>query len=419
MGNKKKHLLAKKRKGWLSEFFDKIITEIAKFIAQHVVKIIGSIIFFFILGILGFKNIDSIHAFVNDILLTRYETIKSDKKNISPAEALSIAKIYVGPEAVEAKPFRNKDNDRQYIAVMTNLPTSGSFSKIEIVLLEGNSSVYKNTETGIILNGVDPHPNVMQIEDVQKDGNKEIFTNTGFYGNSGYTKELRIYDTIIHKVYELDINVSYYRDNATILDPPGEPDDEVIANWMLNKAKDDIPNRLDGENAGTTYSWEKIHGVGFHSGKLHITEVPGRLVTGPNSSLGCHVDDGDYEWDSIFKGGVYGYDKKRNTSFIVYVPQLDLNWVDSLISGNKYLWIDAVFDGGILVYNKEDQSLEIIPVPEIRNPTLNRDPELVKGKPILLSYQDLSLYWRSEKLTLPQNINVEKEFENSFTCINK
>jgi hypothetical protein len=100
-------------------------------------------------SILGAISTTVIISLLTLAATTVYQEVRqflSEIQNISHEEALAVARQNIGADTVDAIPFRNKDSDQQYIAVITETPDDqrpGCLPPAWTVhLLEGTQGMY-------------------------------------------------------------------------------------------------------------------------------------------------------------------------------------------------------------------------------------------------------------------------------------
>lgn len=83
-------------------------------------------------------------------LWRKLEEWHAASRNISEDQALKAARRTIGPEVLDAIPFRNKDSEQQYIAFVTKFE-SDEFPKeqLRLDLLEGSEGAYRRVDIGL------------------------------------------------------------------------------------------------------------------------------------------------------------------------------------------------------------------------------------------------------------------------------
>lgn len=357
------------------------------------------------------------------ILVSSYILIFfSDLQNISREEALAAAKVTVGANTLDAIPFRNKDTDKQYIAVTTFEKQEFTVypALADVILLEGTAQIYQVRDTGMQAIVTSDEPTYkgkrfadIEIVDINNDGNKEVFARAGNFGSSGYTLELQLYDSLTRETHFLTYG-GEYGDVPKISDSSSSSS-STVTGWLLRQ----MEKVQFFDPSDEAVIWEQNNGKGFHEGSMEIYEVQGEID--PRGSVNCEIDDGDYKWISLFKGPVYAYDISRDVHFIVYVPWWVYGHVRSMISGEEYLWMGVAREDGLLVYHKSSRSLEIMPFPELEQLLANSGVEGVPDNVGTLQIRDETLYFDGEfgnliRLSLPNKINFRQEFGNAVSC---
>lgn len=334
----------------------------------------------------------------------------SDVRNVSYADAMNSAKLTVGAKTIDVIPFRNRDRNYQYIAVIaTESPPNDAFPLYEIYLLEGKNGLYEITDTKMSIFEQPPSESNFGVIDFDKDGNKEVFAIEQIFGGSGYSFNVQVYSTIDRNLWTLEMG-GEYNDTPVITQTNVNKDNEKLLTWMTQAAEKLTPGYSLNNQVGGGTDWEINNGKGFYSGKPILTEIKGKVSEG-SVTIACHIDDGQFEWTSFFKYSVFAYDKQRNVNYIIYTPWWDYGWVQSMISGKDYLWLGVGVDNGLLTYHKASQTLSVFPIPELKYAGGIQDA--IIG---ILRYDDSALYFGDTKLTLPENISFPDEFANAYGC---
>jgi hypothetical protein len=218
------------------------------------------------------------------------------------------------------------------------------------------------------------------VVDIDEDGNKEVYSmyrSLPGAGTGSYLIKIKLYDSLAAELYELKGSAE---PSSTTVNPRfiGARPKEEFSTWMSQKA--DTLVLFDQGTRAQDEEWEQLtekerhnkevrdwirdNGVGFDEGQLKIKEHEGQIPKSGASS--CSIDDGDFEWRPHFKGALFGYDKFRDSHYVVWVPKSNYDMVGpSMIAGRQYLWFDLIKDDGLLVFDKGAQALRVIPVPEL------------------------------------------------------
>lgn len=319
--------------------------------------------------------------------------------NISREEALGIAKERVGARIIQVVPFRNRDSSHQYIAVLDAVPISIGdpfpYPKAAVKVLEGDEDIYQVLETELKVGDMFG-PLRFGVLDVDQDGNKEIYTITRDGGTGWYGFQIQVYDTLTHEYYTLQGGGSYSDPSPEVEFSANTKEKKNLANWFRQEAAKLNLNVEKSEYDKAIQAWLRDNGRGFYEGQLKVRYFDGELTIG--STALCTVDDGEYIWRSYFKGAVLGYDKTKDASFVVYVPDNAYEWVSYLVSGKQYLWMSPR-DKPLLALDKTHFTLRSLPI--------DKDSE---------DQSWLSEAVRKKPLPMLDDIDLQVEFEDFVTC---
>jgi hypothetical protein len=411
-------------------------------------------------SILGTISTTVILSFLTLVATTLYHEARqflSEIQNISQEEALAVARQNIGADTVDAIPFRNIDSDQQYIAVITKTPDDerpGCVPPVWTVhLLEGTEGMYHEVPDlrmkACDFKGV---PNVdystyegnhfpewyrkklFSVIDVDDDGNKEVHSVVREGGmGSGYTFRVDVYSSLERRHYWLAAVGEFSSPMLTYDTSTNLAQNSKVAGWMQEKARNLTFNKPVGKTTTpdeqerlykeAVEEWLRANGRGFYEGKVDVREHPGDIPS-LGSTVACSVDDEGFRWLSYFKGALFGYDESRHTYFVVYVPYSEYGWVDRMVAGKRYLWLEVGTNDGILAFDKESRALKIVPVPELSNFVKETTSQSGETYPIRLHDEDYrglnvsdgSLRLGNTRLTLPAYIKTEEELAGATVC---
>jgi hypothetical protein len=204
------------------------------------------------------------------------------------------------------------------------------------------------------------------VQDLDRDGQKEIVFASSSFGSGGGSKSLSIYVPARRKLYTLTVQYQWSSpaepSMKIALEP--NPQDESDRKWLLaleDKARavqflDPVP-RLDLTDArNAVVRWHKENG-GLESGAVRLHYYEGEPVY--DASIMARITDGDVTWTAYFKGPVYGYVGPERKHFVVYSPVNAYWWPTCLAVDEKFLWI-GTRGNGIIRYDKGAKSLRKI-----------------------------------------------------------
>jgi hypothetical protein len=139
---------------------------------------------------------------------------------------------------------------------------------------------------------------------------------------------------------------------------------EIIA-WSYF-GSDDYSKAYDafkaiGHQDGLELSEWFINNDGIKSGVLTIKEYPGEIPTPASETVRAENDR--YSFIGYFKGGVYRYDKQKDTHALIYHPQISYDWPVELYIDNDDLTIVLRGKAGTFNYNNITNILDVLDQP--------------------------------------------------------
>jgi hypothetical protein len=297
-----------------------------------------------------------------------------DISNVSDGEALAVAREVVGSSVIKAVPFKDKGSADQFILVVSAEPNDPDAEPgMPLRVLEGRGSIYQvhgpDLEAFDLFTQSTLPPEryislLTGIVDVERNGIKQVFAVYRDGGSSGYSVEVKLYDPLANNLYEVFLSAE---DSDTMVTDPkfstSVSQHKEIRAWLTTTANTflfpaaSVAGSYDHEVA----EWRQAQGFDFELGTVRRRELPGQPPGG--ASVACQLQDREYEWISIFKGGVFGYDKSRNVHFLLFVPYDEYEWIDEMHASEKYLWMTSHFGddwgkkGQYRIYDKSTQYL--------------------------------------------------------------
>jgi hypothetical protein len=289
----------------------------------------------------------------------------SDIRNVSKQEALNISRNYLGSNVVAAIPFRNVGDKAQYIAALGAFDESNS--GMPAFLLVGNGRQYDVIKLDTTVHDVERDDDNLRglfgVIDCDGTGKKRVYTVDRSGGSGMYGVTVGIYDGAERVLYSVETEGNSYDDVDLPLEfSKSVSDKPAIRKWLEVKAKELVIARPD-PYIREVHLWRLTNypkadfeksGKDFHEGLVQIHEFPGRIPTADANSIGCQLEDAQFQWISFFKGGVFGYDKQRNVHFAVWIPYDDYDWIQELTSGEQYLWFGHDSKHAIAAYDKKE-----------------------------------------------------------------
>ncbi|MEM7534923.1 MAG: hypothetical protein AAF639_22285 [Chloroflexota bacterium] len=181
------------------------------------------------------------------------------------------------------------------------------------------------------------------VVDIENDGKMEIFGFDYFAGNAAYSFGITIYSTANEHIYTVRGDGMHGEPYPDVHIPSGMP--EIMRNWVYTK----VNNLLDLDAPKTISQqeyliWIQNNGKGFKEGEVILHKREGPLPS--NSAIVCEIDEENYRWVSYYKSAVWGYDKRANKSFLLFVPEeYYFLYIRRMVSTKNYLWLgQQVFD---------------------------------------------------------------------------
>ncbi len=361
-----------------------------------------------IAGLIG-AIITGLGALLVRWLRKKYRLWHAASRNISEGEALKVARRTIGPKVLDAIPFRNKDSEQQYIAFATKIE-SDEFPKeqLRVDLLEGAEGAYRRVDLGLrayrmfFRQEKSYFRSSYGVADVDKDGNKEVYSIFQSGGNSYFGYKITVYDILTLDSYWLFAEGTNRTNHWRFDTSPNVSQKRGLHGWLLQKLYETNsyfdPKRLASYSLmGLIEEWEGTNGKGFTEGKVNITEHSGKIPDTQAHPVHSGNDD-NYKWVLPFRGPVLGYDKVKDAHFVVYVP---VAWetIGGLAVGKRYLWLRPEMGDYILAYDKQNQNMEKI-----------NWPERSQGRDVRTVVEDLRK--NREGGLLPSHINATEEFDN-------
>ena len=348
----------------MKKFGSKIkIKDIAIGLKKRVIEILVTMLLTAIIGAVAYK--------ANVYFKKASEIIK----NISKEESVRVAKTLIGPIVGSPIPFI--DNGKQYIVVMAKfeplyskvdggLPEDNYFNGI--YLISGYNGVYTYKTIALdVDSSIDSWEEFGVTNDIDKNGHKEVFTVDESGGSSSYGIDIILYDIFSKNKYQLEATGSYGQTYIDVELDESAKNNKNVDIWLREKIKELKPFKfVNNELEQHPYDkaiedWVSSNGRGFYNGKMKELKYTGDLSGFQDlNTIACQVEDENYVWTSYFKGAVFGYSKKGNFYFPVYVPKRVGDWADSLISTGDVLIIGVGNKYGVLGYDIKANSLRTL-----------------------------------------------------------
>jgi hypothetical protein len=388
--------------------------------------------------VIPFRNADSSQQFI--AVITNPPKSETPPKNPYSTSSKEGSEFFLGEETMCAYTHPSPQHQCYPIKILRKI--EGASSEVADPGLAAYDTVFDRDKyvDGKLIGDFTPEQDyrnsLLGVVDIDEDGNKEVYSmyrSVPGAGSRAYVIKIKLYDSLTEDVYELRGSAEPSSTTANLHYVDKRPKEE-FSKWMNQKADtlilfDQGASTRDQEwdqltekerHSKEVRDWIRDNGVGFDEGPLTLKEHEGQVPESGSSS--CTINDGVFEWRPFFKGALFGYDKARDTHYVVWVPESNYDMVSpSMVAGKQYLWVDMIKDDGLIVFNKETQALEVVSVPELKGTPTPSSPKNYAHAGLLV--QGSSLYRRLGtqdqqpiSLTLPDTIDAEEEFENAAGC---
>lgn len=272
------------------------------------------------------------------------------KRRVDKENAIRIGMSTLGGTIVAAATFQNFGSGRQYLALVRKDNDESLESRIH--LMERVGEAYTQLWVSDPLWKLDPE--TFEVNDIDKDGWKEIVFEQSSFGTGGGTKCLFVYSMFKKELYE----ITEYYNWQDASNPGAYPvikagDDEIFKNMVIKCAigrgllkANEIPD-LDNPKFAVL-RWHKENGD-KHIGPVKIHWYEG--MPAYTASIAVELETNDISWISYFKGPLYAYSKSKLQHFIAYSPQWIYEWVKSMDSDGTNIWFICHLVPGIFMFD--------------------------------------------------------------------
>lgn len=282
---------------------------------------------------------------------------------MNPKQAHDLAYALLGGRVLKAQAFRNVGSEHALLAVLRSTPELPSMSRVHV--LEQFGGNWRQIFQGDDLYGMEAQDS-FSIEDLDRDGQKEIICASASRGSGFCTKCLYMYIPTRGKTYKVRAGYNWCAPGKPQVTLSAEPDprDETDRKWLkllevraeTSQVIERMPH-VDLDDAKyAVQRWHHDNG-GLESGQVQIHTYAGRPIYA--ASVADTLEDGDITWTAYFKGPVYGYARPQSQHFVVYSPAWSYNWAHCLLADDRFLWI-GTGGKGILRYDKRQRCLKKI-----------------------------------------------------------
>ncbi len=279
---------------------------------------------------------------------------------MSQQGALDAAFVTLRGRILEAVPYRNIGSGHILIAALRSEDDFGGGARVH--LLEEFAGTYRELFRSEQLYG----PPAVAVEDIDKDGLKEILFRSLSLGTAFWSKTLFLYVPAQCSVYAVRAEYNWvapHRPNVRVSIVP-DPKDQIDRKWIkileeksvsweilepMQKADLNDPNYA-------VIRWHKDNGL-LETGQVRFHRYNGPPIC--RASITATIDDGDTIWKGYFKGPVYGYIPSKDEHFVLYSPRDAYLWPTCLLAEGRFLWI-GTHGNGIIRYDKKSGCLHRI-----------------------------------------------------------
>lgn len=204
----------------------------------------------------------------------------------------------------------------------------------------------------------------IKILDLDKDGINEIFYVNKSEGTGFSSYYLSVYSPKYQELFSLSLG---FKHSAAEPVPKVETSSnldlekfKVVKNFLDTIKKDygytdvqELSKRQDDPELAA-YFWKVDNGY-IKEGKIKIRKYRGKPSL--SGSILDTLEREDFIWYACFKGGVYKYNKKEDTFFVIYFPENVYYWPTVLRKKGNFLYIGTRGEG-LIIYHIENQILK-------------------------------------------------------------
>lgn len=294
----------------------------------------------------------------------------SEIRTLSPDDAKKIADTELGSGVVRVFPFREATDATQHIwAVVEEAGSYHAYLLSQNLHPIAGESPYTATRIKTACDDFGPAVPINTdgaagVLDLRHDGNHQVFANCSDGGTGLWTLNMLMIDMPTSKQYRVAVT-NHFDERPLDYGWPKDIDTAPeIKQWFIAEARQDTalnprPDTKATQQAATpnqepwdlvqlareTRVWREANGDTFQGGTVSIHIYPGKPPVDPQSEKDfCPVIDGDMMYISQFKGPLFAYNRKRNEHFVIYVPEYEHAWEETLDTGDRYLWFRSHFE---------------------------------------------------------------------------
>ncbi|HEU0051955.1 MAG TPA: hypothetical protein VFQ39_02215 [Longimicrobium sp.] len=353
----------------------------------------------------------------------RTAALRADSAVLTAEGSLAIARAYVGRSVLEAVPFTLPGDSLRRIAVLREydpeLDGEGSFG---VVLLSGARGSYSQRAVPLFAEGPAPvGERLFGVADADGDGAPEVYVVSRDMGATEYVVTVKLYSPTAGSAWQVDVRGDYAVDRRYYT-WSGEYDARPrYREWLRERARS-VAEELETSERADTPDWRRYraavtdwyaqNGEDFHRGAPKGDVYGGRPPRSPTPH--CRLYDGDVTWYAHVAGPVWAY--RDDSHRMVFMPPNANEWVTTLVSGKRYLWMNAEATGddggtGLVAYDKRTGTLEVVHVPELSGAKADCGDTVCRGEPLAVADGHLL---RGGRRVSP--VVDADEFTNAATC---
>jgi len=367
-------------------------------------------------------------AFLSEPIITTKNYILDmflNYKDISRNESLAIANKYVGKKICYAIPFHNKNDNQQFILVITEY----DYDENNVVLLKGKNEIYESKILNLVAYRENSHPSYCShrigkenesfgVTDIDNDGFKEIFSTSYSGGTGSWGINISSYDTKSSEYYSVHAEGTR---GWHILEPDYSNNVDEKDNM-----RDLLLDLLELQTMGGTgkssqmhseiNSWLMRNGRNFTIGKLKSKLNYSTLEETGWSSVSCEAKSKDSIWKVIFKGPIINTDLESKKFRLIYVPNDTTDMTGTLVVGQNYVWFPIRVKNRILAFDKLNNSIVGFAVEEWDKYSNDKHEYEKDSKGFRLTVSDGSLAVFRKKITVLDFEDLSLELVSAVVC---
>jgi hypothetical protein len=279
----------------------------------------------------------------------RLQLFRMRDKNppIDEVAAMQLSASVLSGHIDRAIAYRNIDSDHIFIAVARRESQSEYASQVYILEQFGNT--YRS-----IWSSEDLWSNAgLYVDDINRDGNKEVVFTQESFGTGGGAREMLVYSIARNQLCRIS-EIYNWQDAAGPVSPRIEIDDCPDKRFLRAVEKYAVGLRflqgkpIDlGKPDFAMQAWHADNGR-RRSGRVLLRFYPGRPTNFGSVTASLKIDG--LLWTAYFKGPICGYLAAEDRHFVAYSPEWKYNWATCLAHDGRSLWFGIHSDVGLLSF---------------------------------------------------------------------